>query len=155
MTVEKRKQRALFVFNDERFRLELFVVGLVERVERGGPALLDCDDHVRLIGEAGMIEANRAMYRDKEKVVPIIAKATEKPKEAVEYAIDVLTKHCVWSINTGFESVRTQWTIDNSAENGDIEKDKKPTIEQVANTALAKEAVEVAGGPVTIGNCKE
>ena len=104
---------------------------------------------------AAMIEANRAMYRDKEKVVPIIAKATEKPKEAVEYAIDVLTKHCVWSINTGFESVRTQWTIDNSAENGDIEKDKKPTIEQVANTALAKEAVEVAGGPVTIGNCKE
>jgi NitT/TauT family transport system substrate-binding protein len=104
---------------------------------------------------AAMIEANRAMFRDKDKVVPIIVKATEKPKEAVEYAIDALTKHCVWSVNTGFDAVRTQWSIDNSAENGDIEKDKKPSVEQVANAALAKEAVEAAGGPVTIGNCKD
>jgi ABC-type nitrate/sulfonate/bicarbonate transport system substrate-binding protein len=104
---------------------------------------------------AAMIEANRTMFRDKAKVVPIIEKATEKPKEAVEYAIDVLTKNCVWSINTGFDPVRTQWSIDNSAENGDIEKDKKPTVEQVANIQLAKEAVEAAGGPVTIGNCKD
>jgi len=104
---------------------------------------------------AAMIEANRAMFKDKAKVVPIIEKATEKPKEAVEYAIDVLTKSCVWSINTGFDPARTQWSIDNSAENGDIEKDKKPSVEQVANIALAKEAVEAAGGPVSIGNCKE
>ena len=40
-------------------------------------------------------------------------------------------------------------------ENGDIDKDKKPTVEQVANIALAKEAVAAAGGPVTIGNCKD
>jgi ABC-type nitrate/sulfonate/bicarbonate transport system substrate-binding protein len=104
---------------------------------------------------AAMIEANRSMFRDKAKVVPIIEKATEKPKEAVEYAIDVLTKNCVWSINTGFDPVRTQWSIDNSAENGDIERDKKPTVEQVANIQLAKEAVDAAGGPVTIGNCKD
>ncbi len=64
------------------------------------------------------------------------------------------TKNCVWSVNTGFDPARTQWTIDNSVENGDIAKDKKPTVEQVANLALAKEAVEAAGGPVTIGNCK-
>ena len=76
-------------------------------------------------------------------------KATEKPKEAVEYAIDVVTKNCVWSVNGGFDPERTAWTIDNSAENGDIEKDKKPTPEQVANIALANEAVEAAGGPVT------
>jgi NitT/TauT family transport system substrate-binding protein len=104
---------------------------------------------------AAMIEANRAMFRDRDKVVPIIVKATEKPKDTVEYAIDVLTKHCVWSVNTGFDPLRTQWTVDNSAENGDIEKDKKPTVEQVANSALAKEAVDAAGGAVTIGNCKD
>jgi NitT/TauT family transport system substrate-binding protein len=104
---------------------------------------------------AAMIEANRAMFRDQAKVVPIIEKATEKPKDAVEYAIDVLTRNCVWSINTGFDPMRTQWSIDNSAENGDIEKDKKPSVEQVANIALAKEAVEAAGGSVTIGNCKD
>jgi NitT/TauT family transport system substrate-binding protein len=103
---------------------------------------------------AAMIEANRAAYRDKAKVLPIIAKATEKPVEAVDYAIDVLTKNCVWSVNTGFDPERTQWTIENSIENGDVPKDKKPAVEQVANLALAKEAVEAAGGPVTIGDCK-
>ena len=102
---------------------------------------------------AAMIEANRAAYGDKAKVIPIIQKATDKPQEAVEYAIDVLTKNCVWSVNGGLDPKRTQWSIDNSAENGDIEKDKKPSVEQVANLGLAKEAVEAAGGPVTIGNC--
>ena len=70
---------------------------------------------------AAMIEANRAIYRDKDKVVPIIMKATAKPKEAVEYAIDVETKNCVWSVNEGFDPKRTQWTIDNSVANGDID----------------------------------
>src|SRR5437870_8000070 len=70
---------------------------------------------------AAMIEANRAMFGAKDKVVPTIMKATEKPKEAIEYAIDVLTKHCVWSVDTGFDPVRTQWSIDNSAENGAID----------------------------------
>ena len=104
---------------------------------------------------AAMIEANRTIYRDKDKVVPIIVKATDKPKDAVEYAMDVETKNCVWSVNGGLNPERTQWSIDNSVENGDIEKDKKPSVEQVANLALAKEAVEAAGGPVTIGNCKD
>jgi ABC-type nitrate/sulfonate/bicarbonate transport system substrate-binding protein len=104
---------------------------------------------------AAMIEANRAAYRDKAKVLPIIAKATEKPPEAVDYAIDILTKNCMWSVNGGFDPARTQWSIDNSVENGDIPKEKKPTVEQVANLALAKEAVDAAGGPVTIGNCKD
>jgi len=103
---------------------------------------------------AAMIEANRTAYRDKAKVVPIIAKATEKPADVVDYAIDVLTKNCVWSVNGGFDPARTQWTIENSVENNDIPKDKKPAAEQVANLALAKEAVDAAGGPVTIGECK-
>ena len=56
---------------------------------------------------AAMIEANRTAYREKDKVVPIIVEATQKPKEAVEYAIDVLTKNCVWSVNEGFDPKRT------------------------------------------------
>jgi len=103
---------------------------------------------------AAMIEANRTAYRDKAKVLPIIVKATEKPAEAVDYAIDVLTKNCVWSVNTGFDPARTQWTIDNSVAVGDVPQDKKPTVDQVANMQLANEAVEAAGGPTTLGNCK-
>ena len=55
---------------------------------------------------AAMIEANRTAYRDKAKVVPIIVKATEKPQDAVEYAIDVLTRNCVWSVNGGLDPER-------------------------------------------------
>ncbi len=104
---------------------------------------------------AAMIEANRAIYRDKDKVVPIIMKATEKPKEAVEYAIDVETKNCVWSVNEGFDPKRTQWSIDNSVSNGDIDAAHKPSVDQVADAKFAAEAVEAAGGRVTIGNCKQ
>jgi ABC-type nitrate/sulfonate/bicarbonate transport system substrate-binding protein len=104
---------------------------------------------------AAMIEANRTSYRERDKVVPIIMEATTKPKEAVEYALEVLTKNCVWSVNEGFDPKRTQWSIDNSVANGDIEAAKKPSVEQVANIELAKEAVELAGGRVTIGNCTE
>jgi ABC-type nitrate/sulfonate/bicarbonate transport system substrate-binding protein len=104
---------------------------------------------------AAMIEANRTIYRDKDKVLPIMVEATKKPKDAVEYAWEIETKACVWSVNTGFDPKRTQWTIDNSVENGDIAADKKPTVEQVANSKLAEEAMELAGGRVTIGNCTE
>ena len=104
---------------------------------------------------ASMIEANRAIYQDKARVVPIMMQATEKPQDAVEYAIDVETKNCVWSVNTGLDPKRTQWTIDNSVSVGDIEADKKPSVDQVINLQFANEAVEAAGGPVTIGNCKD
>jgi len=104
---------------------------------------------------AAMIEANRMMFRDKEKVVPIIMAATQKPKDAVEFAIDIETKNCVWSVNTGFNPARTEWSIENSIANGDIEAAKRPTVEQVANVKLAEEAVELAGGKVTIGGCTE
>jgi NitT/TauT family transport system substrate-binding protein len=104
---------------------------------------------------AGLIEANRAMFRDRDKVIPIIMEATQKPREAIEYALDVLTKNCMLSVNEGFEAERTRWSIENSVANGDIEADKKPTVEQVADVKLASEAVELAGGRVTIGNCKD
>jgi hypothetical protein len=104
---------------------------------------------------AAMIEANRTIYREKDKVVPIIMEATQKPKEAVEYAWEVLTKNCVWSVNEGFDPKRTAWSIESSVANGDVEAAKKPTVEQIINMPLASEAVEVAGGRVKIGNCTE
>jgi NitT/TauT family transport system substrate-binding protein len=115
-------------------------------IERDRPLLRDT--------VAAMIEANRTMYRDPAKAVAAIVDATKKPKDAVEYAIGVLTRNCVWSVNEGLEKKRTQWSIENSIENGDIKPEAKPTVEQVANMALAREAVEKAGGRVTFGNCK-
>src|SRR6516162_10221749 len=74
---------------------------------------------------AAMVEANRTIYRDKDKVIPIMVAATQKPREAVEYAWDALTKACIWSVNEGFEPERTQWTIDHDAAVGDIDPLKK------------------------------
>jgi NitT/TauT family transport system substrate-binding protein len=103
---------------------------------------------------AAMIEANRAIYRDKDKVLPIIVEATQKPKEAVDYAIGVLTKGCILSVNEGFVRERTEWTHQHNIDDGDLTPDKKLTFEQIADISIAKDAVEKAGGHVTIGNCK-
>jgi len=104
---------------------------------------------------AAMIEANRTIYREREKVVPIIVEATQKPKDAVEYALDVLTKNCVLSVNEGFVRERTEWTYQNNIDVGDLEPEKKLTFEQIADLSIAKDAVEKAGGRLTIGNCKD
>ena len=104
---------------------------------------------------AAMIEANRIIYRDKARVVPIMVAATQKSPDAVAHAWDVLTRNCVWAINEGFERKRTDWTVDYDVSVGDIDKDHRPSFDQVVNLKLAQEAVAAAGGPVTIGSCRE
>jgi NitT/TauT family transport system substrate-binding protein len=104
---------------------------------------------------AAMIEANRAIYGDKDKVIPIIMKATQKPRDAVEFAIGVLTKNCILSVNSGFVRERTEWTHQNNIDIGDIPPEKKLTFDQIADHALAEEAVASLGGPVTINTCKD
>jgi NitT/TauT family transport system substrate-binding protein len=104
---------------------------------------------------AAMIEANRAIYRDRDKVIPIIMEATQKPREAVEFAIDTLTKNCILSINSGFVRERTEWTHQNNIDIGDIPPEKKLSFDQIADLKLAEEAVASLGGPVTISGCKD
>ena len=104
---------------------------------------------------AAMIEANRAIYRNKDKVIPIIVEATQKPKDAVEYAVDVLTKNCILSVNEGFLRDRIEWTHQNNIDNGDIPPEKKLTFDQIADLKLASDAVEAAGGHTSIGGCKD
>ena len=103
---------------------------------------------------AAMIEANRAIYRDQDKVVPIIMEATQKPKDAVEYAIDVLTKNCVLSVNEGFVRERTEWTHQNNIEIGDIPPEKKLTFEQIVDMKLAPTR-STPPAAATIGGCKD
>lgn len=104
---------------------------------------------------ASLIEANRVIYRQKEKVLPVMVEATKKPPEAVSFAYDYLTKNCVWSVNTGFSKERTEWSIENAIENGDIQPDKRPSYDQVVDVKLGDEALASAGGSVKIGNCSD
>ena len=100
-----------------------------------------------------LIEANRVIYNQKEKVMPIIVEATKKPQDAVSFSYDYLVKNCVWSVNTGFSRERTEWSINNGVENGDIQADKKPTYDQVVDVKLGDEALKAAGGPTKIKGC--
>jgi ABC-type nitrate/sulfonate/bicarbonate transport system substrate-binding protein len=104
---------------------------------------------------ASMIEANRAQYEGSEraKVLKVVMEATQKPQDAVEYAIKALTQNCIWSVNSGFDKKRMEWHTQYSVEAGDIEAGKRPTPEQVSNYELAEEAVKLAGGRKTIGKC--
>ena len=103
-----------------------------------------------------MIEANRTIYSDKATVLPILVQATEKPQEAVEFAYDFLTKHCVWSVNTGYNPERTAWTVDLAVSNGDIPADKpKPTFDQIVAKSVGDEALAAVGGPTTINGCSD
>ena len=104
---------------------------------------------------ASMIEANRAIYQDKARVVPIMVQATEKPQDAVEFAYDYLTKNCIWSVNTGYKPEKTAWTVDLAVSNGDIPSDKKPAFEQIVAQSLGDEALAEVGGPTTINGCSD
>ena len=84
-----------------------------------------------------------------------MVEATKKPQEAVIFAYDYLAKNCVWSVNTGFSKERTEWSIENGIENGDIQADKKPTYEQVVDVKLGEEALKAAGGPTKIRGCAD
>jgi NitT/TauT family transport system substrate-binding protein len=103
---------------------------------------------------AAMVEANRAIYRDKDKVIPIMVTATQKPREAVEYAWDSLTRNCIWSVNEGFDPERTQWTIDHDVAAGDIDAGHKPSVEQVVDEKIGADGVAAAGGRMEIHGCK-
>lgn len=104
---------------------------------------------------SALIEANRAIYTQKEKVMPIMIGATKKSSEAVSFAYDYLTKNCVWSVNTGFSRDRTEWSINNGIQNGDIQADKKPSYEQVVDVKLGEEALAAAGGATKVRNCAD
>jgi NitT/TauT family transport system substrate-binding protein len=116
--------------------------------------LIDRDRALAVDFVAAMVEANRAIYHDKDKVVPIMMAVTQKSREAVEYAWETLTRNCIWSVNEGFDPARTRWTIDHDAAAGDIDPAKKPTVDQVIDAAVAAEGVAAAGGRVKIGKCK-
>jgi NitT/TauT family transport system substrate-binding protein len=103
---------------------------------------------------AAMMEASRLMYTDRDRVLPIIIEATEKPPEAVEYAWKYLTDNCVWTVNTGLDKARAEWSIENSVRNGDVEEAKKPTFEQLADLSISTDALAKVGGPIEIGACK-
>jgi len=80
---------------------------------------------------AAMIEANRTIYRDKDKVVPIMVERPKKPKAAVEFAWEIETRTASGRSTPASREAHASGDRQ-QVENGDIEAAKKPTVEQVA-----------------------
>jgi NitT/TauT family transport system substrate-binding protein len=104
---------------------------------------------------AALIEADRTIYREKAKVIPIMIDATHKTKEAVEFAYDSLTKGCVFAVNSGFTPARTMWTYNHDIADGDLDGARKLTYDDIVDTKIAKDAIASLGGPQTIKGCKD
>lgn len=105
---------------------------------------------------AALIEADRTIYRDKARVIPIMMDATHKPRAAVEYAYDVLTKNCIWAVNSGFDPKRTMWTYEHDIANGDLDASaRKLTFDSIVDTSISRDALKLVGGVQTIDGCKD
>lgn len=97
------------------------------------------------------IEAVRALYTEKAKVMPILVKYTGYPKEIVEQTYDFMIKNCMWDANTGLNPERINFTSDLMTKVGNIEKGKTPTYDEAIDTTFAKAAIAQLGewkGPV-------
>lgn len=97
------------------------------------------------------IEATRILYSDKDRVIPIIVKATGYPKDIVEKTYDFFVKECIWDANTGLGPERVNFTSALMTKVGNIEKGKTPTYDQIVDSTFAKQAIKELGewkGPV-------
>ena len=101
----------------------------------------------------GTIEATRLMYSDKSKVVPILTKYTELPKDVVEKAYDFLVKNCIWDANHGLGAERVNYTAELMTKVGNIPAGKTPKYEQIVDRSFAERAIKDLGewkGPVCV-----
>jgi NitT/TauT family transport system substrate-binding protein len=97
------------------------------------------------------IEATRAMYTDKAKVLPILVKHTGYPEKIIEETYDLLVKSCIWDANSGIGPERVNFTANLMTKVGNIPADKTPKYEDIVDTSFAKKAIEKLGewkGPV-------
>lgn len=97
------------------------------------------------------IEAVRAMYSDKAKVMPILVKFTGYPEKIISDTYDFMVKNCIWDANTGLGPERYTFTADLMTKVGNIKEGKTPKYEDLIDATFAKKAVAELGewkGPV-------
>jgi NitT/TauT family transport system substrate-binding protein len=97
------------------------------------------------------IEAVRAMYSDKAKVMPILVKFTGYPEKIISDTYDFMVKNCIWDANTGLGPERYTFTADLMTKVGNIKEGKTPKYEDVVEMQFGKKAIAELGewkGPV-------
>ena len=99
----------------------------------------------------GHIEATRAIYLDKQKVLPIIMKYTQLPRDVASETYDFMVKNCIWDANDGLGPDRINFTSDLMTKVGNIPAGKTPKYEEIVDLSFAREAIKELGewkGPV-------
>jgi NitT/TauT family transport system substrate-binding protein len=91
------------------------------------------------------IEATRLMYTDKAKVVPVLVKYTELPKDIVEKAYDFMVKNCIWDANHGLGHERVNFTAQLMTKVGNIPQGKTPKYEDIVDLSFANKAIKELG----------
>jgi NitT/TauT family transport system substrate-binding protein len=97
------------------------------------------------------IEATRAIYTDKAKIMPILVKYTHYPEKVLSDTYDFLVKNCIWDANTGLSAERVNFTANLMTKVGNIKEGKTPTYDDVVDVSFAKKAIAELGewkGPV-------
>ncbi|MBI2713785.1 MAG: ABC transporter substrate-binding protein [Rhizobiales bacterium] len=97
------------------------------------------------------IEATRAMYTDRAKIIPILVKQTGYPQPILEQSFDYMVKECIWDANSGLSAERTDFTADLMTKVGNIKPGKTPKYEDIVDASFAKKAIAQLGewkGPV-------
>ncbi len=97
------------------------------------------------------IEATRAIYTDKAKVLPIMVKSTGYPAKIISETYDFMVKECIWDANSGLLPDRLNFTAELMTRVGNIEQGKTPTYEDATDLTFAKKAIADLGewkGPV-------
>jgi len=97
------------------------------------------------------IEATRAMYTDRAKIIPILVKQTGYPQTILEQSFDFMVKECIWDANSGLSAERTNFTADLMTKVGNIKPGKTPKYDDIVDGSFAKKAIAQLGewkGPV-------
>lgn len=94
----------------------------------------------------GHIEATRAIYTDKERVLPIIMKYTQLPRDVASQTYDFMVKSCIWDANDGLGPDRINYTAELMTKVGNIPAGKTPKYEEIVELSFAREAIKELGG---------
>jgi ABC-type nitrate/sulfonate/bicarbonate transport system substrate-binding protein len=93
----------------------------------------------------GTIEATRLMYTDKAKVIPILVKYTQLPKDIVEKSYDFMVKNCIWDANSGLGKERVNYTAELMTKVGNIPEGKTPKYDDIVDLSFADKAIQQLG----------
>jgi NitT/TauT family transport system substrate-binding protein len=91
------------------------------------------------------IAATRAIYSDRDKVLPFMVKRTGYPKDAIAQTYDFLVKECIWDANTGLGKERVNFTANLMTKVGNIPQGKTPAYEDVIDASFASAAIKELG----------